>query len=105
MQANAFITQVVNPIKQILGLALPILFVLAILYFVWGLAKYILAAGDDGSKAEGRNIMTWGVIALFVMVSVWGLVAILANTFDIRTNEPSPVKGSSDIGKLIPLPK
>jgi hypothetical protein len=25
--------------------------------------------------------MTWGVIALFVMVSIWGLVAVLDNIF------------------------
>ncbi len=62
----------------------PIVMVLALLYFFWGLAKFILAAGNEGAKAEGKNIMIWGVVALFVMVSVWGLVAFLQDTFGVN---------------------
>ncbi len=61
----------------------PIIVALALLFFFWGLAKYILNAGDETAKAEGRNIMIWGIIALFVMVSVWGLVQVLNNTFGV----------------------
>ncbi len=59
----------------------PIISELALLYFFYGLAKFILNAGDEEKRAEGRSIMIWGIIALFVMVSVWGLVRILSQTF------------------------
>lgn len=36
--------------------------------------------------------MIWGIIALTVMVSVWGLVAILGNTFNINTGFIPQVK-------------
>ena len=45
------------------------------------MAKFILAAGSEEGRKEGRNIMIWGIIALFVIVSVWGLVQVLNNTF------------------------
>jgi len=56
-----------------------------VLYFMWGVVKYV-AAGDDATKrTEGRNMMIYGVIALFVMVSVWGLVNLLMATFGLNT--------------------
>ncbi len=69
---------------------------LALIFFFWGLAKYILSAGDEEKKTEGRNIMIYGVIALFVMVSVWGLTTLLGNTFGVTGG------GAPDSAPLIP---
>lgn len=70
-------------ISDIINTALPIIVGLAVLFFFWGLAKYILNAGDEEKKAEGRNIMIWGIITLFIMISVWGLVHLLVDTFSL----------------------
>ena len=40
-----------------------------------------MSVGED--KETGKQIMIWGIIALFVMVSVWGLVNVLSNTTGI----------------------
>jgi len=40
----------------------------SLLVFVWGVAKFILSAGDEKKVAEGKTLMFWGVVALFVMV-------------------------------------
>lgn len=77
------IQDIVINIGNIISLATPIVVALALLFFFVGLAKYILNTGDEEKKADGRNIMIWGIIALFVMVSVWGLVEVVANTFNI----------------------
>ncbi|MFQ5662115.1 MAG: hypothetical protein ACE5F2_02590, partial [Candidatus Paceibacteria bacterium] len=61
----------------------PIAIGFAVLFFFWGLAKYILNAGDEEKKSEGRNIMIWGLIALFIMVSIWGIINVLAETFGV----------------------
>lgn len=58
-------------------------FAAALLFFFWGLAKYILSAGDEAAKASGKNIMIWGVIALFVMASIWGIVVLLRSIFGV----------------------
>ena len=57
------------------GILIPLAFVLSLLFFFWGVAKYIWEAGQG--KDEGKKIMIWGVVALFVITSVWGLVAFL----------------------------
>lgn len=64
-------------------LVIPILFALAIIYFFWGLVKYIKSAGDPKAASEGKSIMIWGIIALVVMVSVYGLIAWIQEAFGI----------------------
>ncbi len=59
--------------------AIPIVAAIALLVFFWGLAKFILHAGDDKSHETGKELMKWGIISLFVMVSVWGIVLFLTN--------------------------
>ncbi len=75
------ITMVVKPLVALfIGLAL--------LYFLWGIVTYIRNLDNDTKRSEGRTMMIWGIIALFVMVSVWGLVGILTGTFQFDTSEP-----------------
>ncbi len=64
---------------------------LAIVVFFWGLIRYVLAAGE--AKAEGLQIMLWGVIAIFVMVSIWGIIRLLQNTFKVTSTDPIIPKG------------
>ena len=46
----------------------------ALLGFFYGLAMTIFKAGDPKGVEEGKSIMKWGLLALFVMVSVWGII-------------------------------
>ncbi len=71
-----------STVSNLINTAIPLILALAVLYFFWGLANYILAA--DEKKEEGKNIMIYGIIALFVMVSIWGLVRMLQNTFGVQ---------------------
>jgi hypothetical protein len=66
---------------------IPFLFALAVLMFIWGAIKFFIINSDEEAKREqGKQFMIWGIIALAVMVSVWGLVNILGTTFGVRTN-------------------
>lgn len=78
------IQTLVTSIGNIVELLIPIAFAIALLFFFWGLAQYILAAGSDEAKAQGKNMMIWGVIALFVMASVWGIVAFIGQALGIQ---------------------
>lgn len=68
---------------DLLNFFVPFLIGIGLMLFFWGLAKFILAqsAGDQQGISGGRQLMIWGIVALFVMVSIWGIVQILANTF------------------------
>ncbi len=61
-------------ILSLLNLLIPIIASLALLSFFWGLAKFISKGGSDKSIEEGRSLMVWGTVALFCMVSVWGII-------------------------------
>ena len=64
-------------IQQLVVLVIAI----ALLTFLWGMARFIMNAGDKDGVEQGRKLMLWGIVGLFVMVSVWGLVGILQNSF------------------------
>ncbi len=68
------IKELINGAKEIIDLLIPIVAAIALLYFFWGLAKLILHAGDEKAREEGKHIMVWGIAALFVIVSIWGIV-------------------------------
>jgi hypothetical protein len=58
----------------------PLLFALALMYFLYGVLGFIRNAGNDEKRAEYRKVMGFGLIGLAVMMSVWGLVEIVAGT-------------------------
>lgn len=62
-------------------LALPLLISIAVVYFVWNVFQFAVMATDEDSKKTAKTQMIWGIIGIFVMVSVWGLVGILQSTF------------------------
>jgi hypothetical protein len=86
------INGVIRFITDLLDVALPIIIAAAVVYFIYGIAKYVLA-GDDAAKEAAKDKIIYGIIALFVMVSVWGLVNILVNTFglDNSANIQNPI--------------
>src|SRR5271157_6129326 len=68
---------------------IPLILALAVAMFVWGVFQYVIYSGEEAKKEKGRQFMLWGIIALAVMVCVWGLVSIIGNTFGIKNILPS----------------
>jgi hypothetical protein len=81
------IETLVKSISRIVDLLIPIVFALAMLFFFWGLATYILASGDEAKKEEGRRKMIWGIIALFVMSAVWGIIRWIGSSLSVNPGE------------------
>lgn len=54
----------------------------AVVVFLYGIFKFIRSEGDD--KQGGKELMFWGIVGLFVMITLWGLVGILQNTFTFK---------------------
>lgn len=72
----------VGSLGRIITSLVPIVFTLGLLVFFWGLVRYIFGADHD--KEVAKKTMLWGVVALFVMASVWGLVAFIGRTFGVE---------------------
>lgn len=65
---------------SIINLVIPFIIALTLLVFLWGIFQYVLS-NDESSQKEAKNFIIYGIISLFVMVSVWGLVKVLNSTF------------------------
>ncbi len=63
---------------------------LALLVFMWGLVKFIFKiGGDEKAIEEGKNLMKWGLVALFVMISVWGIIGFFQGELGLdQVNQP-----------------
>jgi hypothetical protein len=68
---------------NVLGSFIGVLYMAAFVAFFWGIALFILNTDDDAKRAEGKTWMLWSVIALFVMITIWGIVSLLVNTVGI----------------------
>jgi hypothetical protein len=49
--------------------------------FLWGMFKFVRDAGDDKARTEGKMFMFWSIFGLFIMFSVWAIVATLTSVF------------------------
>lgn len=85
---------IVDFIKNLLNTLLPLIIAAAVVYFVYGVAMYVMS-GDDDAKAAAKSKIIYGIVGLFVMISVWGLVNILVNTFGLQNG--APVNGTNPL--------
>jgi hypothetical protein len=73
--------EIVNKlIKLIVDPAITLLFALAIVYFSFGVVKYIMNADSDEGRQTGSRHIMYSVIGIFIMISVWGIIRLLKNT-------------------------
>lgn len=76
--------------SNVLNTLVPILISLAVVWFIVSVLFYIFSS-DDENKKKAKNNMIWGIIGIFVIVSVWGLVTLLTNTLDLQnTTQQGP---------------
>ncbi|MBI2122353.1 MAG: hypothetical protein HYT98_04495 [Candidatus Sungbacteria bacterium] len=69
-------TGIVNP-------AINFLLAAASVVFLYGIIQYVIGSQGDQTKLnKGKQIMFWGIIGMFIMVSAWGIVKILCNFFE-----------------------
>jgi len=72
----------------ILQSIIPFLITLATAGFIYGIIKYFLNPDNEEQRKKGKSYMVWGIVGLFAMISVWGLVNVLSNTFHVKTLIP-----------------
>jgi phosphatidylglycerophosphatase A len=68
---------------SILNQVIPILMVIATIVFLYGVIGYITAGADEEKRTDSKSYIIWGLIGLFAIVAVWGIVKVLVNTFGL----------------------
>lgn len=66
-----------------------ILIAFAVIFIIYNVIRYIVNADDPGKKDPIGKAILWGIVGLFVILSIWGLVRILTNTFRTDTTAPT----------------
>ena len=75
-------------LSGIINQLIPLVLALAVLAFFWGLTMYLMDAANSEKKKDGIRIMVMGVIVIFVMVSLWGIIRVLQSTFKVEKGKP-----------------
>jgi uncharacterized membrane protein YbhN (UPF0104 family) len=71
-------SSIINPI-------IGVLFVFALVLFLWGTVKFIMNADNDTDREQGKNHMIWGLVGMFIMVSVVAIINMVLRTFGVST--------------------
>lgn len=67
-------------VDAIINPLMALLFAIALVVFLWGVAEYVWKASDDTKKKEGKNHMLWGIIGMFIMLAAVGIVNLIVNS-------------------------
>lgn len=69
-------TTILNPIIQLM-------FLIALVVFIWGVFSYVKGSDSDGERETGRRHMIWGIFGIFIMISAYGIINVIIGTFAI----------------------
>lgn len=86
--AGSTFKDVILYVVSIINAAIPIMVSIAFIVFFWGLSKFVIGADNDAEIKKGKEFMLWGILALFLLISVRTILGLLSNEFEfgaIRT--------------------
>lgn len=77
MNLKSIIEEIVN----LIDVTVPVLGGLILLLVMFSLVRYVYKAGDASNLAAERKAIAWGLLALFVVFSLWGILRVFKNIF------------------------
>ena len=77
------ITDLVSEVGAIIEIAVIVVFSLAVLVFGWGIVKYLTAAGDATKIKDARVFLWWGIIGMFVLAAIFGIITFIGDQIGI----------------------
>src|SRR3989344_8486587 len=80
------IASIIGAVAAVVGTLVPILVTLGLAVFLWGLVRYLWGSGGKVDIQGAKKLMGWGLLTLFVMVSVWGIIELMQTAFNIDKN-------------------
>lgn len=84
-EINTFFGKITSFINDIL---IPLVFAVALLAFIWGAFKFFIWKGhEDDAQKEGKNLMIYSVVGFVLMVSIFGIVNLIADGFGFSRDQ------------------
>ena len=80
-KAEARVEYFINTInKVVINPIIYFLFSLGTILFLFGIIRFFLNLTDETIRKESKNHMVWGLIGMFIMVSVFGIMNLIVKT-------------------------
>jgi hypothetical protein len=87
--------KIVDTFGNAIKAAIPFLFALITVVFLWGIIQYILAGGDEEKRKNAKQLIIYAIIGMFVATAIWGIIAFVGDIFGVETET-----GTGTIPKL-----
>ncbi len=82
-----------------------LLVAVAVIFIIWNVVWYMVKGNDPEARGKAGQSIMWGIVGLFIILSIWGLVGILTGTFRTRTPSTAIPQIQQVInGNIPPLP-
>lgn len=91
---NQTISQLVRTFVEVINLTVEVLSALALVLFFVGCVRYVYRSNMGGKTAgDDRKIIGWSLIALFILFSMWGILALFSKmVFNTGTATGEPLE-------------
>lgn len=86
--------------KFLINPILTLVFILAMLYFLYGVFKYIKGGGNPKDRETGGTHIMYGLIGMTIMFGVYVIMNILLRTVGIDETQINPETGVVNVPDL-----
>lgn len=83
--AGSGVEGVIETLICLVSSLVPLLVSIAVLVFLWGMVKFIAHADDEKALAEGKQLIIWGLVGIFVIVALWSIVGYVQESLGLDT--------------------
>lgn len=73
--------ELVEYLVTIMNMLVPIIITAALVVYLFGISQSVLDFGGDKGRDKMKAYMFYGILIIFVMVSIWGILNLLQDTF------------------------
>ncbi len=84
--AGGDIESVIQQLMRWLGYVAPALIAVMVIMFIWTVIQYSLTTDEEKKKKSRKGIIS-ALIGVFVIVSFWGIIAMVQRSFGIDNQE------------------
>lgn len=81
--------QLINALIGLVNSVIPLLLGLAVVVFIWGVIRFLAKSDNPDERKNMKNFLVMGIIAITVILSIWGLSTLLKNS--LFPSAPCPV--------------
>ncbi len=75
-----FVDLIINP-------AILVVFTAGFFLFLWGLVIFLWNL-NEGASSNGKQHMLWGIVGMLIMISVYGIITLVDQTFQLDIANP-----------------